>query len=132
MSTYVVGEDRATLDEKKNVVRLLKAFVISNRLSCRKMEKQPGKPGFGELEELLTNTESMTLRQREKNFPMSILQVRTHPATHLATPLSLLHSLAYPTVLLGLAVDRTGPEQVQREASLWARTRQYGGRGVRS
>jgi len=81
MSTYVVGDDQATLDEKKNVVRLLKAFVISNRLSCRKQEKTPGKPGFGELEELLTNTESMTLREREKNYPMSILQVKTHTHT---------------------------------------------------
>jgi len=73
LSTFVlpaVDQDPAIDRVRSNIVRLLKAFVISNRLSCRKQEGS----GFAELEAVLTTTEAGILRGVKKNFPMVILQ----------------------------------------------------------
>ena len=38
ISTYVVGEDKKTQDKKANCARLIKAYTLSVKLSCRKTE----------------------------------------------------------------------------------------------
>jgi len=70
MCTFVVDPDPTTERDKANIVRLLKAFVISNRLSCRKEEAT----GFAELEAHLTSSEALRLRELKKNHPLTILQ----------------------------------------------------------
>lgn len=73
LATFVQGEDPATNFDRSNTVRLLHAFVIANRLSCRK-EEAAGGEGFTELEKFLTNTEAARLKEIKKNYPVQILQ----------------------------------------------------------
>jgi putative membrane protein len=70
MSTFVVGEDPQTNWDRANIVRLLKAFTIANRLSCRKQETLL----FTTLEVHLTTKEATRLRELGKNYPLQILQ----------------------------------------------------------
>lgn len=70
MVTFVNGDDPQTNFDKQNTVRLLRAFTVANRLSCRAEEQT----GFTELESFLTSSEAARLKEIKKNYPVQILQ----------------------------------------------------------
>ena len=69
IDTYVVGGDKKTLDKKANCARLLKAYTLSVKLSCRKVEGTQ----YNLLMEFLTMSEYEKIKEVKKNFPVLIL-----------------------------------------------------------
>jgi len=69
ISTYVVGTDGKTELNKANCHRLLKAYTIAVRLSCRKIEGS----AHVQLSEFLTSSEYAKCKEVKKNFPVLIL-----------------------------------------------------------
>lgn len=69
IATYVVATDGKTELNKANCHRLLKAYTIAVRLSCRKMEGS----GHVQLSEFLTTSEYAKCKEVKKNFPVLIL-----------------------------------------------------------
>ena len=70
ISTYVVGDDPKTKQKQANCARLIKAYTIAVKLSCRKTEGAR----HVELMELLTKEEYQRIKEIKKNFPVIILQ----------------------------------------------------------
>jgi len=70
ISTYVVGDDEKTKLKRANCARLLKAYTISVRLSCRKEEANK----YTELNEFLNSKEYEKIKEIKKNFVLIILK----------------------------------------------------------
>ena len=69
ISTYTVGTDKKTEDKRANCARLMKAYTLAVKLSCRKTEGTQ----FTLLMDFLTSEEYEQIKAMKKNFPMIIL-----------------------------------------------------------